>query len=427
MIASEPEIKFPDKLGFLFSPYRYKVAHGGRGSAKSWSFGRALLIAGTERTLRILCTREVQKSIKDSVHKLLEDQIQAMGLGFFYEVFDNEIRGRNGTEFIFAGLANHTVDSIKSFEGIDRVWVEEAQSVSKHSWDILIPTIRKDESEIWVGFNPVLDTDETWVRFIENPPPNACVVQLNYSDNPWFPAVLEEERLHCEASNPDDYSNIWLGKCRAAVKGAIYATEVATAALDERIRPVPYDPRLKVHAIWDLGWNDAMAITLVQKGMAELRVIGYVEDNFKTLDHYAAELNKLNYNWGYDYLPHDGKSRDYKTGQTAHEILKKFGRKTKEIPNIGVENGIKAARAALRRCFFDKVKTERLVECLKRYRRHISKTTNVAGDPIHDEYSNGADTFRYLGVVADMLSNDDEAFMMPIIQGMSVLDEIVGY
>lgn len=398
-------IKFPDKLECLFHAHRYKVAHGGRGSAKSWSYARALLIQGASKPLRILCTREVQKSIKDSVHKLLSDQIQALGLGEFYEVLDTEIRGTNGTEFTFAGLATHTVESIKSYEGVDIVWVEEAQTVEKTSWDILIPTIRKPGSEIWITFNPSLDTDETWVRFVESPPPNACVVQINYADNPWFPEVLEQERLHCKETSPDDYDNIWEGKCRAAVIGAIYAKEIAQAVLDERIRPVPYDPRLKVHAVWDLGWNDAMSIILVQKGAAELRLIGYIEDSFRTLDSYAAELNAMPYNWGYDWLPHDGNTADYKTGKSAKEMLKSFGRKPKDTPQIGVEPGIKAARMVLPRCYFDKTKTARLVECLKRYRRALSKN-GEPGSPVHDEYSHGADATRYLGVVADMLTNE---------------------
>jgi len=147
-------VEFPEKLKFLFQPKRYKIAKGGRGSGKSWSFARALLIQGAEKKLRILCTREVQKSIKDSVHKLLADQIQSLGFGGFYEVLENEIRGKNGTVFTFAGLATHTIESIKSYEGVDRVWVEEGQVVRKRSWDVLIPTIRKPDSEIWVSYNP---------------------------------------------------------------------------------------------------------------------------------------------------------------------------------------------------------------------------------------------------------------------------------
>ena len=153
-----PEIEinagFPKKLQFLFDRCRYKVAYGGRGSAKSWSFARALLIIGVDEQLRILCAREIQKSIKQSVHKLLSDQIVELGLENEYEVFETEIRGRNGTYISFSGLSDHTVATIKSFEGCDIVWIEEAQTVSKRSWDILVPTIRKDGSEIWVTFNP---------------------------------------------------------------------------------------------------------------------------------------------------------------------------------------------------------------------------------------------------------------------------------
>ena len=384
------DVEFPDKLQFLFDPYRYKVAHGGRGSGKSWGFARALLILGAQSTLRILCTREIQKSIKDSVKRLLDDQIEAMGLSEFYLSLETEIRGRNGTEFLFAGLANHTVESIKSYEGIDIVWIEEAQTVSKKSLDILVPTIRRPKSEIWVTFNPVLDSDEVWTRFVVNPPPRSHVEQVNWVDNPWFPDVLELEREQCKIANPDDYDNIWEGKCRSAVIGAIYANEVAQAQMDGRICPVPYNARSKVHAVWDLGWNDSMSIILVQKvGPTTIAVIDYIEDSFKTLDHYAGLLKAMPYNWGYDYLPHDGNTKDYKTGMSAAEILKRFGRKTKQTPNIPIEQGIKMARMVFGRCWLDKNKTTRLQECLKRYRRAVSSSTGEPGAPVHDEYSHG--------------------------------------
>ena len=150
---AEIEARFPPKLEFLFHPKRNKVAYGGRGGAKSWGFARALLIMAAQRPLRILCTREVQKSIKDSVHKLLSDQIEALGLGAVYQVLATEIRGINGSEFLFSGLADQTVESIKSFEGVDIVWLEEARAVTRRSLRILIPTIRKDGSEIWFSFN----------------------------------------------------------------------------------------------------------------------------------------------------------------------------------------------------------------------------------------------------------------------------------
>jgi phage terminase large subunit len=411
------QVRFPPKLSFLFDPHRYKVAHGGRGSGKSWGFAMALLILGAQTRCRILCTREIQKSIKDSVKKLLDDKIEEMGLSHFYDSLETEIRGRNGTEIIFAGLAQHTVESVKSYEGVDICWIEEAQTISKKSLDILIPTIRKPDSEIWLSFNPMLDTDEVWKRFVENTPPNTKVVQMNYADNPWFPEVLEQERLHCKDTSPEDYDNIWEGRCRSAVAGAIYSNEVATAIADGRVTVVPYNPRNKVHAIWDMGWNDSMSIILVQKaGPSALAIVGYIEDSFKTLDHYAALLNGMPYNWGYDYLPHDGFSGDYKTGQTAAAILQKMKRRVKQTPNMPVESGIKMARMAFGRMWFDKVKAARLIECLKRYRRSISQATNEPGAPVHDEYSHGADAFRYLGVVAEQLSNDEVGQVRPPVQ-----------
>src|SRR6185437_15618646 len=162
--AHQIEANFPEKLSYLFKPKRYKVAYGGRGGAKSWGFARALLILGAQKPLRILCTRETQKSIGDSVHKLLDDQIKLLGLEKFYEVQKSAIIGANGTEFIFAGIRQN-VHNLKSYEACDICWVEEAQTVSKSSWDVLVPTIRKEGSEIWVSFNPDLETDETYQRF----------------------------------------------------------------------------------------------------------------------------------------------------------------------------------------------------------------------------------------------------------------------
>ena len=361
------------------------------------------------KPMRILCTREVQKSIKDSVHKLLGDQIQALGLGEFYEVIETAIRGKNGSEFAFAGLASHTVESIKSFEGVDIVWVEEGQSVSKRSWDVLIPTIRKENSEIWVTYNPELETDETHQRFVIKQSDNAIVAKVNYSDNPWFPAVLEQERQHAEKNmSVGEYENIWEGKCKPAVAGAIYYDEIAKAEAEGRVRDVPVDPLLKTHAIWDLGWNDSMSIILVQRSASELRIVDYIEDSHRTLADYAMQLKAMPLNWGTDYLPHDGHSKDFKTGKSAVEILRSMGRlvpNREEVPEMDVESGIRAARMTFSRMYFDKTKAARLIECLKRYRRSINQKTNEPGGPLHDEFSHGADAFRYMAIVSDLLSN----------------------
>lgn len=419
---------FPHKLGFLFYPERYKIAYGGRGSGKSWSFARALLIQGLQSSIRVLCTREVQKSIKDSVHKLLSDQIQLLGLGALYTVLETTIRSNtNKTEFMFSGLSTHTVESIKSFEGCDVCWIEEAQTVGKRSWDILIPTIRKNDSEIWISFNPDLETDETYQRFVVNAPPGSYSVEVNYRDNPWFNDVMNKERLHCKETDPENYQNIWGGKCRPAVEGAIFYKEIVAANAEGRIRNVPVDPLLKCHVVFDLGHADNMAVIVVQKLASEIRIVDYIEDNRKTLAYYSTKLKEKAYNWGNVYLPHDGKHADYKTGKTAQEIMQALGWRVLITPQIGIENGIKNARLTFSRIFFDKTKTERLVECLKHYRRKINRITEAESTPLHDEYSDGADCFRYLCVNVDEMTNDEsEKPFAPTMQHYAPLDAVIG-
>ncbi|MFL9582371.1 PBSX family phage terminase large subunit [Stenotrophomonas sp. AB1(2024)] len=407
---SSLSIQIPEKLGFLFAPARYKVVHGGRGSGKSWGIARALIILAAKTKMRILCTREVQKSLKDSVHKLLADQIEGMGMSALFDVQANAIKGVNGSEFIFAGLSDQTAESIKSYEGIDIVWVEEAANVSDRSWTILTPTIRKPGSEIWVSFNPGLDTDPTYLRFVVEPPSSAVVVQMNYADNPWFKDTeLVSEREDDALKLPEaDYNNKWLGKCVPAVSGAIYADQVASAVEANRIAQVPYDPRLKVHVIFDLGWNDAMVLGFVQKHISQMRLIKSLEYRGKTLEYISAELKQLGYNWGTIFLPHDGDHGDYKTGLTAKQLMQGLGWSVEVIPTYpgAVEAGIRKARSMFPRVVFDKDECKGLIENLRRYRRAIPQSTGEPGRPVHDEHSHGADMFRYVAEAEQQMTND---------------------
>jgi len=399
-MGAAPEVKFPKKLRFLFHPARYKVAHGGRGSAKSWSFARALLVQGSRKTMRVLCAREVQKSIKQSVHTLLADQIQAIGLGWFYSVTESEIRGKSGTTFSFTGLSTHTVESIKSFEGVDIAWVEEAQTVSKRSWSILIPTIRAEGSEIWVSFNPDHINDDTYQRFVVHPPEGAVVVQVNYTDNPWFPQVLERERLHAKATlPPDEYENIWDGKCRQTVTGAIYVNELRQARDNGRIGTVPYDPVLPVNTYWDLGVGDATAIWFEQKNAMEVRLIDYYEASGEGLPHYANVLNQRRYSYGQHYAPHDIQVRELGSGRSRLETARSLGINFLVAPNIPVEDGIHAARMLFPRCWFDAERCAPGLDALSNYRWDFNERMDeFKPTPVHDWASHGADAWRYLAV-----------------------------
>src|SRR5688572_19166547 len=282
---------------------RFKVLYGGRDSAKSHSIARMILARGRAKPERILCTREIQKSISESVHQLLKDLVSVLGLEDFYEVQQNYIKGANGTQISFHGLSGQTATSIKSFEGTTICWVEEAQTISKRSWDLLEPTIRAPGSEIWVSFNPDMDTDETYKRLVLSPPPDSIVTKMNWQDNPWRSTVLDAAREKMKRDAPDDYAHIYEGQCRPAVEGAIYYNEVSKLKSSGRLANVPYDPMLKVHVIADLGFNDFMALLLVQRLGSEIRIIRYIEDRMRYIPSYHQELTELKLNWGKLYLP----------------------------------------------------------------------------------------------------------------------------
>lgn len=233
---------------------RYKVFYGGRGGAKSWNLARALLRFADNWTLRILCAREFQTSIADSVHRLLCDQIVLLGLSDRYEVTQNGITNlATGSLFIFRGI-RHNLQSIKSLEGIDLCWVEEAQTVSNESWDVLIPTIRKEGSEIWVSFNTGEENDPSYQRFVEHPPESSIVRKVGWQDNPFFPATLDAERRYLLAIDPEAYEHVWEGSPRALSDAVIFRNRVSFETFE-----TPEDARLYFGADWGFA-NDPTAL-----------------------------------------------------------------------------------------------------------------------------------------------------------------------
>jgi phage terminase large subunit len=261
------EIKFPEKLEFLFQPRRYKVAYGGRGGAKSWGFARALLLLGTWKPLRIMCAREYQNSIQESVHQLLRDQIEALELSAAYTVLEKEIRGENGTVFVFAGLKTDP-NKIKSAEGFDVCWVEEAEKVSRESWERLIPTIRKEGSEIWVSFNPHLQTDDTFRRFVLNPPADATVVKIGWRDNPWFPEVLDRERRDMEQREPEAYAHIWEGECLAVGDNQLIGMDEAVKAAKRQYREEEYSFAARIIGVDVARYGGDRSVIFRRQGLA---------------------------------------------------------------------------------------------------------------------------------------------------------------
>lgn len=432
------DIHFSAKVAELFRPHRWKVLYGGRDGIKSWSVARALLVLASQRPLRVLCCRQVQNSIKESVHKLLSDQIEELGLSAEFDVLEHEIRGRRfNSQFVYTGLEKHTKESMKSFEGVDIAWVEEAANVSRHSWSILEPTIRKPGSEIWVTFNPDMDTDETYVRFVVSPPPEAWVQEMNWRDNLWSSRESELVRTSMMARSKEEYDHVYEGKPKSAVEGAVYQREVADLIATGRYAPCPYDPRLKVHTIWDMGWNGACTIHLVQSDLSAIRIIGYLEGRFMRTNEWVALLKLMPLNWGWDWLPHDGFHAARQTGLSDYDVLRNAGRKVRGradgVPGperVSEEAGMRQLRQVFPQIYLHQGgeellpapyrdpnqqllpgllyrSTARLLECWKRFRYNIPKHGEPQM-PVSDEYKHGCDGSRYLSLVAHRLSNEDE-------------------
>lgn len=445
-------IDLPDKLAPLLEPHAYKVLWGGRNGLKSWNIGRLLAMEGVEASHRILCVREVQNSLADSVHQLLKDQIEALNLSAFYEVTDKAIRGtRNDTLFRFAGLSDMTAASLKSFEGFDRLWAEEAQAITKRSWQMVLPTIfRTKGAEAWVSFNPDLDSDETWRRFIVNPPEDAVIIEMNWRDavsRGWM--TDEQERLRqydLKNTTKDEYENIWEGRPRTVVAGAIYAREVIDMITEGRYRPTPYDPRFPVHRIWDLGWNDLMSVIMVQKvAPSVLNVINYIEDSQTTYAEMLANMESLRYRWGRDWLPHDSTHHHPTSGTNAQKQLVALGCKLGMvngkvgIPKSDPEARIRAARMMFPRVYIDNTKRDvppefpdraigagNLMEHLKRYKRTIPKGTGEPAAPVHDRASHAADAWGGLAEIVDQIRNDSDATPVPAPAGFRQTDRGMG-
>jgi phage terminase large subunit len=403
------DAKLPRAFVELFRPHRYKVAYGGRGSAKSWSYARALVALAAKSRLRILCAREFQGSIAESVHRLISDQIDALGLTWFFDIKLNGITGANGSEFIFEGVRTN-ITKIKSMEGIDICWVEEAENVSNNSWEVLIPTIRKEGSEIWVSFNPSVEDAPTHQRFVIRPPPNAWVVKVSWRDNPWFPDVLAAERDTLKANDEEAYLNIWEGECRRFLQGAYYGKELVRLDQEKRITRVPWEPALPVHTAWDLGIGDSTAIWCIQRVSREWRWIDYLENHSVGLDWYAKELKQKPYVYGEHILPHDAKVRELTSGITRVEFLSSHGIRGRVLPQQRLEDGVQALRNVLSQSWFDAENCAQGIKCLRHYRKEWDEDRKVfANKPLHDWTSHGADAARYMALGSPVSQSQRDA------------------
>lgn len=390
----------------LLSPARYKGLHGGRGSGKSHFFAEMVVddhlrIPGC----RTVCIREVQKSLKESAKRLIEDKIQALGVGASFDIQADQIKSPGGGVILFQGMQDHTAETIKSLEGFDRAWVEEAQTLSERSLTLLRPTIRKEGSEIWASWNPRRKADAIDDFLRVKKPAGSVIVQANWRDNPWFPSVLEEERKLDLSLYPDRYDHIWEGGYAKAFEGAYFSKGLALAKTQNRIGKVAADPLLPLRAFFDLGGSgataDAMSIWIVQWVGQEIRVLDYIEGVGQVLAYYVNELRTKGYQAAKCVLPHDGVNENSITGKRYEDHLREAGFSVEVIPNQGrgaAMMRVEAVRRILGQCWFNETATEAGRDALGYYHERKDEQRNVGLGPEHDWSSHASDAFGLMAI-----------------------------
>lgn len=400
------EIIIPRAFKPIWEKHRYKVFKGGRGSGKSESVARYLLIKGMEKKRKIVCGREFQSSIKESVYDMLASFIDMYDLHSVYRVLKTEIQGigKNnfGTSITFVGL-RHNINSIKSMYDVDIFWGEEAQTFSANSLTILLPTIRAENSELIFTMNPDLEEDPAYQMLVIDPPPDTLVLTVNYMDNDkFFPDNLRALMEDQKAKDYQKYLNVWEGHCKAAVEGAIFAKEMEKAGVERRIMKVLYDKSKPVDIFWDLGRNDKTAMWWVQQIGYEFRFLRYYESSGEHFSHYLKIAKELPYAYGKQYLPHDAINEQLAAEKSiVKQARDSFGENSVVVvPRIPKKAlAIDAARGIFDRCVFDKELCSDGLTCLRKYAYKVDEETGkTSREPEHDTpWSHGADAFMAVG------------------------------
>lgn len=406
------KIKIPPKLIPVFlGPARIRGAYGGRGSAKTRTFAKMTAVRGFQWAEAgdeglIVGAREFMNSLDESSMAEIKAAILSEPfLADYYEIGEKFIRTRNRRiEYDFIGL-RHNLDSVKSKARIRLLWVDEAEPVTETAWEKAIPSVREDDSEVWVTWNPERSTSATHKRFRLDPPADAKIIEMNWSDNPWFPSVLEGDRLEDQAKRPENYDHVWEGGFKTVTTGAYFAKDLIQAKAKGRIGHVAPDPLMTYRAFWDIGGAgakaDACAIWIAQFIGREIRVLDYYEAQGQPL---AAHVNWLR-NSGYDkalcVLPHDGANTDKVFDASYEGSLRQAGFQVTVVPNQGA--GAAMARIeAVRRLFgsiwFNEATTLSGREALGAYHEKRDDKRNLGLGPKHDWSSHGSDAFGLMAV-----------------------------
>ena len=400
-------IELPPKLISLFDGTAdVRVAHGGRGSGKTYSFAKmaavkGFLFASAGRRGIILCARQFMNSLDDSsLEELKEAILSEDWLAGFYDIGEKYVRTKCGSvSFAFAGLARN-INSVKSKGRLLLAWVDEAEDVTQDAWSKLDNTLREDGAELWISYNPESKRSAVHTLYRLSKSPNVKVVQINWKDNPRFPARLERNRQKCLAETPDEYPHIWDGDFKRVITGAYYASSLLTASKEGRIGNVSRDPLMDIQAFWDIGSTssdaDATSIWVGQFIGKEIRILDYYEAQGQELSYHVNWLRDNGYERAICNLPHDGKKHDFVHKTTIEKALKQAGFRVKVIPNQGAGAALQRVEAARRlfpRMWFNEARTDGGREALAWYHEKIDENRNIGLGPKHDWSSHAADAF----------------------------------
>jgi phage terminase large subunit len=396
-------LEVPRKLKPLLYPKRYKGAYGGRGGAKSHFFAEQVIARCCAGQTRVVCIREVQNSIRDSVRQLLIDKVEHLGVGDLFEILDSEIRGPSGSLIIFKGMQSYNAVNIKSLEAYDVVWVEEAQTLSQYSLDILRPTLRKNDSELWFSWNPRFKTDPVDKFFRSNPPPDAVSVLVNWRDNPWFPDVLKKEMAHDFATDEDKADHIWNGAYGSSA-GAILSRWVNAADREGRINDtVYYDPQgANVEISSDIGFHDTASWWYWQRKIGGFSLLKYDHDSGLDADDWIPRiqltLSGMGMRLGKVWLPQDAKSKTFQSKHTSVEkFLSAFGHQYVDIvPPSKKADQISAARRVVKHCEFNREMCTDGLDGLLAWEFEWNDDDNIfSREPVHNWASHPGDAYAY--------------------------------
>jgi phage terminase large subunit len=404
-------VELPPKLIPVFAgEARYRGAFGGRGSAKTRSFAkmsavRGLMFAQADVSGLNVCAREFMNSLADSSFAEVKAAIESEPwLKSNYEIGRNFIRTKCGrVEYAFIGL-RHNLESIKSKSRILILWADEAEQVSEQAWIVAVPTVREHNSEIWVTWNPARKTSATHKRFRENPPEGAKIVELNYTDNPWFPKTLETERLDDLEKRPEHYAHIWGGGF-ASVEGAYFARALQDARKEGRIGRVGKDPLMQIRSYHDIGGAgataDAYTIWICQFIGNEIRVLDYYESVGQTLEYHVRWMRERGWSGAEIVLPHDGTNTNNVTGKKYVDHWREAGFSAREIPNQGrgaAKQRIEAVRRLFPQIWFNQDACEAGLEALAFYHEKRDDAREIGLGPNHDWASHAADAFGLMAI-----------------------------